>query len=119
MPDIRHIIAGAVLSGTVGCYTSHRVTLNENPIASTRPTVIEITSRDGTRFTVNSPMVRSDSLHGWLDDTKRAPAAFALIDIASARSRRFDGERTAATFIGGGVLLLLLWASGLGMAFGP
>ena len=119
MPTIRHFVAGAALSCTTGCYTSHPVTLNENPSASTRPTVIEITSRDGTRFTVHSPMVRGDSLYGWLDDTKRAPAAFALTNSTSARSRRFNGERTAAAFIGGGVLLLLLWASGLGMAFGP
>jgi hypothetical protein len=99
----------------MGCYSWKPVKLEPNPDPSARPSHIEITMRDGAQYTVYRPEVRQDSLHGWVGETGITPVAFALDDVALARARRVDGDKTAAFGIGVSLFFLLAWFLGAGM----
>ena len=105
----------AILLGA-GCYSWRPVRLEPNPDPATRPSHIDITLRDGARHTVYRPEVHQDSLRGWIGETGITPVRFALNDIASARVRKVDGDKTAAFAIGISLFLLLAWLAGLGLA---
>ena len=85
---------------TLSCYSWRSVGLGENPDAATRPADIEIRVKNGIPQTVYSPIVRGDSLHGWLEKDRQTPAAFAVTDITSARSLQINGGRTMILAVG-------------------
>jgi hypothetical protein len=90
MAALRSLIAATVAVCTIGCYSWKPVRLDVNPDASTRPSRIEISTQDRARYTLFSPEVRGDSLHGWFDDSRSKPASFAVIQIVSAQVRQRD-----------------------------
>ena len=71
--------------------------------------------RTGARHTVYRPEIRQDSLYGWIGETGITPVVFALNDVAFARARKVDGEKTAAFTIGASLLLLLAAFLGVGL----
>ena len=110
IPQLRSIVAVVSAATTFACQTWKPVTLNENPDPAARPSRIEITSRGGSTSIVYSPVVRGDSLYGWQDRERTVPAAYAVADITTARTRQLSGGRTAALVAGTIVALAVLWA---------
>ena len=102
---------------TVGCYSWKNVTLVENADPATRPDAVEVTVNNGARYTLFSPVIRSDSLHGFSDKRHKMAASFAVSEVRSARTQQVSGERTALGVLMGlaavvGIWVLLILTSG-------
>ena len=107
MPALRSLIAVTVAVWTIGCYSWKPVRLDANPEASTRPSRIEITTKEPARYTVYHPEVRGDSLHGWLDDSRSRPVSFVVSQIAGAEVRKLNVLQVMGVTIGLAAVVVL------------
>lgn len=71
--------------------------------------------RNGERHTVYRPEIRQDSLHGWTGELQSIAVGFALDEIAVARARTLDGDKTAAFTIGTSLMILTAAFMGFGL----
>src|SRR5689334_17708748 len=76
-PRFRNAIAGLCAALAMGCHTTRNVNLVENPDATTRPSRIEVVTKNGSSITVFDPIVRQDSVRGFSDDARTAPVTVA------------------------------------------
>ena len=106
----QHVRAGFVLLTVIalaGCRTWRPVDVSGPAIARAAPDVVRIVRADGTRATVSSPAIVSDSIVGF---DGFDPVRTALSDVSSVEIQRWSVPRTAGFVVAQASLVLHLFA---------
>jgi hypothetical protein len=120
LPSIRIAVASAFLASS--CMTTKKVTLIENLDAATRPARVDVMFK-GTKYPLNEPFVRGDSLHGWQEGRPNHPLSFAVSEIERVTVQQLSSGRTVG-LIGLGIVatfgfwfLLIVTSGGISPQF--
>ena len=96
-----------IVAGIVACQSFEPLRVPQpNRQLEGNPQVVNVTRRDKSEVTIYRPIVRGDSVIGWLEqpapDTSNAQrVAVSLSDVREISVRRFDGTGTAVLLLGG------------------
>ena len=105
-----------IVAGIVACRSFEPLGVPQpNRQLEGNPQVVIVTRRDEGEVTIYRPIVRGDSVIGWLEkpapDTPGAGrVAVSLSDVREISIPGFDGTATAVLVLGGGMVALIFLA---------
>ncbi len=105
-----------IVTGTIACHSFEPVGVPQpNRQLEGNPQVVNVTRRDESEITIYRPIVRGDSVIGWLeqpapDRSSARRIAVSLSDVREISVRRFDGTGTAGLILGSGIVAFILFA---------